>query len=148
MEEPLSSSTESTSLGGNSEVVLDAVHCPCPSLGYLPPPGKQLPWDSRGQHTASLLCWQKGQAGAKGKNALKGLSTREMVCSQEYSLQGKTKKCPLRFSFCSKKTQQILKAKENQIFLLCLETTAAYYEGLIQGPRLTSKDFESDARMA
>lgn len=84
----------------------------------------------------------------RGKNALKGLSTGEMVCSQEYSLQGKTKKCPLRFSFCFKKTQQILKAKENQIFLLCLETTSAYYKGLIQGPRLTSEDFESGARMA
>lgn len=74
---------------------------------------------------------------------------REMVCSQEYSLQRKAKKCPLRFSFCFKKTQQILKAKEKQIFFfLCLETTAAYYKGLIQGPRLTSEDFESGARMA
>lgn len=128
-----------------------ALRC-APSLSvagrYPPPPGKRLPWDSRGQHAASLLCRQKGEAGGKRENALKGLSTGEMVCSQEYSLQGKTTKCPLRFSSSFKKTQQILKAKENQIFLLCLETTAAYYEGLIQGPRLTSEDFESGARMA
>ena len=83
---------------------------------YLPPPGKQLPWDSRGQHAASLLCRQKREVGGKRKNAFKGLSTGEMVCSQEYSLQGKTKKCPLRFSSSFEKTQEILKAKENQIF--------------------------------
>lgn len=107
-------SMESTGLAGNQCWTLCTVSVPhwdiCHHLEI------SFPGIAEGDTQPASSVGRKGQAGAKGKNALEGLSTREMVCSQEYSLQGKTKKYPLRFSFCSKKTQQILKAKENQIF--------------------------------
>lgn len=87
---------------------------PSPSVAgrHLSPRGKRCSWGSRGQCAASLL-WKR-------ENALTGLSTGEMVSSQEYNLQGKTKKCPLRFPFSFKQKiiiiKKILRAKENETF--------------------------------
>lgn len=81
---------------------------PSPSVAgrHLSPRGKRCSWGSRGQCAASLL-WKR-------ENALTGLSTGEMVSSQEYNLQGKTKKCPLRFPFSFKQKIIIIKKKSSE----------------------------------
>lgn len=103
VEEPLAGPVESAGPGRSGEVVLYTVHRPCPSLvdirRHLE---NSCPGVAEGNMQPVSSVGKKGRQGER-ENALKGLSTREMVCSQEYSLQGKTKKCPLRFSSSFKK---------------------------------------------
>lgn len=114
---------------------------------YPPPPGKRLPWDSRGQQAANLLCRQKGEAGEREKMHLRAWVRERWSAAKSTVFRRKQRNVLWGSLPALKKKPEILKAKENQNFLLCLETSAAYYEGLIQWPQLTSEGFESGAKI-
>lgn len=149
VEEPLAGPVESAGPGRSGEVVLYTVHRPCPSLVDIRHHLENgCPGVAEGNMQPVSSVGKKGRQGEREKMHLRAWVQERWSAAKSTVFRGKQRNVLWGSLPPLKKTQQILKAKENQIFLLCLETTAAYYKGLIQGPRLTSEDFESGARMA
>lgn len=126
--------------------------CCAPSLSvagrYLSPRGRWCSWDSRGQCAASLLCHKKEE---REKICLRAWMQERCSPAQSTIFRGKQINVFWGFlpPLTRKKYTQILCARENQVFFSPLSgNNVCLYKGLIQRPKLTSRDFESGARMA